>query len=50
MKSGENRVPFFYHEKVKDAIVITHIFVKKQQKCPQRELEGQKSGVIWQTK
>lgn len=39
MKSGKNRVPFFYHEKIKDAIVITHIFVKKQNKCPAGELE-----------
>ena len=39
MKSGSNRALFIYHDEVRKAIVITHMFIKKQKKCPPRELE-----------
>ena len=38
MKSGQYRIPFFYHKSIPKLIVITHIFKKKQEKCPRGEL------------
>ncbi|MCD4785380.1 MAG: type II toxin-antitoxin system RelE/ParE family toxin [Candidatus Eremiobacteraeota bacterium] len=39
MKSGQIRMPFFYHKELKGLIVVTHMFVKKRKRCPPEELE-----------
>jgi len=39
MKSGQIRMPFFYHGTLRNTIVITHIFFKKQRRCPVSELQ-----------
>lgn len=39
MKADKVRALFAYHDEVRKAIIITHMYIKKQNKCPVRELE-----------
>ncbi|MCD4786137.1 MAG: type II toxin-antitoxin system RelE/ParE family toxin [Candidatus Eremiobacteraeota bacterium] len=38
IKAGQIRIPFFYHKKYRNYIVITHMFRKKQDEWPPGEL------------
>ena len=39
MKADKNRAIFTYHNEINKTIIITHMFIKKQNKCPVRELK-----------